>query len=331
MRFSKGQTDYISLFFLLAILLSTIIVILITVPGLKEFVQEFFSSILAAIIVMAAGSFLIIFGVIIAGHSLSAGKTITYIGVAVLIIGFFIIEMAYVTKTKESLAIPMTERCSGRIGGRGLFGGVNAAEFVTCIITGYKYKGEYGAWAFLGFWVFGVVVPLLLFMSLFYDFVDASGIVRQPKSKKIVGYSLGLIAYRGFAVANLLEILSLGTLGIALLALNLIFLGGLLAYIHRVFEKWKPIEYAMGMVRASATARRLLREYTRAAIRAAKEGDQDRLLDLLDTMEHVAHRPDWKRDIANAKNAAVDPEKYQDLLNILERLRQSVDNPTKTT
>jgi hypothetical protein len=137
-----------------------------------------------------------------------------------------------------------------------------------------------------------------------------------------------LIAYRGFAVTNMLEILSLGTIGIALLALNLIFLGGLLAYIHRVFEKWKPIENAMGIVRAGANARKLLREYTRAAIRAAREGDQDHLLDLLDTMEHMATRPDWRRLISEAKNFAVNADRYQDLLNILETLKQSVDHPT---
>jgi len=328
MMFSrKGETDYISLFFLLSLFIATLIVIFLTVPGLGEFFKEFFSSIFSSIIVIALGSFLIIFGIIIAGHSLGAGKTITYIGVAVLIIGFFIIEIAYVTKSKESLAVPMTERCRGTAVGKGLFGGVNAAEFVTCIITGYKYKGDYGAWAFLGFWIFGVVIPILLFISLFYDFVDASGVVRQNKSKKIVGYSLGLIAYRGFVVTNLLEILSIGTVGIALLVLNLIFLGGLLAYIHRVFERWRPLEHAMGIVRAGANARRILREYVTAAIRAAKEGDQQNLLDLLDTMGHLANRLDWKSYIDNAKNAALDPNKFQDVLNNLERLRQSVEHP----
>jgi hypothetical protein len=331
MMFSrKGETDYITLFFLFSILVATLIVIFLTVPGLTDFFKEFFSSILASIIVIAAGSFLILFGVIIAGHSLGFGKTIAYVGVAVLIIGFFIIEMAYITKTKETLAIPMTERCSGSASGRGLFGGVNAAEFVTCMITGYKYKGDYGTWAFLGFWVFGVVVPLMLFLSLFYDFVDASGVVRHAKSKKIVGYSLGLIAYRGFAVANLLEILSIGTLGIALLALNLIFLGGLLAYIHRVFEKWKPIENAMGIVRAGANARKLLREYTKAALKAAREGDQDHLLELLDTMEHIANRIDWKNLIANTKNFVLSGN-YQEVYNLLQKMEESVNKPTSTT
>ncbi|MCX8179675.1 MAG: hypothetical protein N3E38_03025, partial [Candidatus Aenigmarchaeota archaeon] len=208
----KGQTDYISLFFLLTLLIATIAVIFLTVPGLVEFFTEFFTSILTSIIVIAIGSFLILFGVILAGRHFSTGRTIAYIGVAVLLIGFFIIEMAYVTKSKESLRISMTQRCAGS--GR-VFEEANAADFVTCIITGYRYGGDYGSWAFLGFWVFGVVIPILLFISLFQDFVISSGVIRRPKAQKIVGACLGLIAYRGFAVTNLLEILSLGTLGIA--------------------------------------------------------------------------------------------------------------------
>ncbi|MBU5688330.1 MAG: hypothetical protein KQA41_02165 [Candidatus Aenigmarchaeota archaeon] len=327
MEFSKkGETDYISIFFLAAIFISTIIVIFLTVPGLYEFFIEFSSSIFTSIIVLAVGSFIIIFGVILAGTNIRVGKTLAYIGVATLIVGFLIIEMAYVSKSKESLKTPMTERCSGS--GR-VFRGANAADFVTCIITGYRYGGDYGTWAFFGFWVFGVIVPLLLFMSLFYDFVDASGVVRQPKSKKIVGYSLGLIAYRGFAVTNLLEILSLGTLGIALIALNLIFLGGLLAYIHRVFERWKPIEHAIGIARAGANSRRILKDYTKAAIRAAKEGDEHALLDILDSMEHIATRIDWLNIIKQSKNDAIQG-KYNDIINNLQRLENSLNNPSQT-
>ncbi len=321
----KGQTDYISLFFLLSIFIATIFVIFFTVPEISNFFIEFSSSIFTSLIVIALGSFLILFGVIIAGQNLRLGKTLAYIGVGVLIIGFFIVEMAYVAKSKESLKVPLTERCSSSSGT--IFRGVNAADFVTCIITGYKYGGNYGSWAFLGFWIFGVIIPLLLFMSLFYDFVDASGVVKLPKSKKIVGYSLGLIAYRGFAVTNLLEILSLGTLGIALLALNLIFLGGLLAYIHRVFERWKPIEHALGIVRASANARNMLINYTKTAIKAVKEGDEQHLLDILDNMEHLAVRMDWKSLISSAKND-VAAGKYQDALTKLQNLKNSLEHPT---
>lgn len=317
----KGQ-DWISVFFLLAILISTLIVIFVTVPGLFDFVIKSLSDVIFSIVFISIGSFLILFGVIFAGKSLKTGKFLAYLGLGILIIGFFIIEMAYVIKSKEALTTPMTVRCSGS--GGSMFGG-NAAEFIMCIVTGYKYKGSYGGWAFFGYWIFGVVVPLLLLMSLFYDFVDASGVVRQPKSKKIVGYSLGLIAYRGFVAANLLEILSIGTMGIAMLALDLIFLGGLLAYIHRVFEKWRPIEHAMGMVRASANARMMLRNYNKEAIRMIREGNDSATLDILENMEHLANRSDWKTLIAEAK-VLITQGKHSEALQKLDALKNSIGN-----
>lgn len=327
MRFSsKGATDYISLFFLLTILLATIIVIFLTVPGLVEFFTEFFTSILTSIVVIAFGSLLILFGVILAGRHLATGRTIAYIGVAILLVGFFIIEMAYVTKSKEALKVPMTERCSGSYSG-GIFASGNAAEFVTCIITGYKYKGDYGAWAFLGFWVFGVVVPILLFISLFQDFVISSGVIKQRRSQKIVGICLGLIAYRGFAVTNLLEILSLGTLGIALLALNLIFLGGLLAYLHRVFERWRPIEAAMEIVRSSAASRKTLIGYVDALQRAIREGDEDAALHLLRKIEQLTTRSDWLGSVRSIRTSILNGD-YNNAIQQIQQLRESIRQPT---
>ncbi|MEM5799056.1 MAG: hypothetical protein QXZ43_00075 [Candidatus Aenigmatarchaeota archaeon] len=318
----KGQTDYINLFFLGTLLVLTIIVIFLTVPGLSEFLKDFFSYIFSSIIVIAIGSFLILFGVIIAGTNVGLGKTLAYIGVMVLLLGFFIIEMAYVSKSKESLKIPMTERCSGS--GK-IFIDANPADFITCIITGYRYGGDYGTWSFLGFWLFGVIIPLLLFISLFYDFVDASGVIKQPNSKKIVGCSLGLIAYRGFIVTNLLEILSLGTVGIALIALNLIFLGGLLAYIHRVFEKWRPIEHAMGLVRAEVDAKKILKNLTRSAIQAANQNNQESLLEIIKSMRYFATSLEEQEIIARARNYAMQGnynEAGNQLQNLLNRLNE---------
>lgn len=321
----KGQ-DSISIFFLLAILISTIIVIFVTIPGFFDFVIKSLSDVLFSIIFIAVGSFLILFGIIFAGKSLRTGKSLAYFGVGILIIGLFIIEIAYVVKAKEALTTPMAVRCSGS--GNNIFQSGNAAEFVMCVVTGYKYKGSYGGWAFMGYWIFGVIVPILLLMSLFYDFVDSSGVIRQPRSKKIVGYSLGLIAYRGFVVTNLLEILSIGTTGIAVLAIDLIFLGGLLAYIHRVFEKWRPIEHAMGVVRASANARMMLRNYIKEAIRLIKEGNDSAALDILENMEHLANRLDWKNYITQAKNSIAQGTQggYTEALNKLNELKNSIDS-----
>ncbi|MCX8178305.1 MAG: hypothetical protein N3D75_00545 [Candidatus Aenigmarchaeota archaeon] len=317
MVFGSKGADWISVFFLIFIIISILVVAALAIPGFLDSLINNLSNTITSILLIFIGAFLILFGIIIAGSHLRTGKTLSYIGLGVIIIGFLIIQMSYVMKSKEALTTPMTVKCST--------GGMNnIAEGLMCVITGYKYKGNYGGFAFVSYWVFGVVIPLLLLMTLFYDFVRSSGVIQQPKSQKIVGYCLGLIAYRGFVVTNLLEMLSIGTLGIALVALDLIFLGGLLAYIHRVFEKWRPIEHAMGIVRSSAQNKLLMKNYARDVKIMIKNGDFDHALDLLDTMEHYASNMQWKSLIAEAKNKLqTNPQeaeqKINELITLLKR------------
>ncbi|MBU5689899.1 MAG: hypothetical protein QXM68_01730 [Candidatus Aenigmatarchaeota archaeon] len=314
MVFGSKGADWISIFFLLTIVFATLVVTAVAIPGFIDFVLEYITNVITSIMLIAIGSFLILFGIIIAGSHLRTGKTLSYIGLGVIIVGFLIIQMSYVMKSRAALATPMTVKCSTG-------GANNIAEGIMCVITGYKYKGNYGGFAFLSYWVFGVVVPLLLLMSLFYDFVSSSGVIKRPQSQKIVGYCLGLIAYRGFVVTNLLEILSIGTLGIALVALDLIFLGGLLAYINRVFEKWRPIEHAMGIARGSMQAKFLMKNYARDVKIMIKNGDFDHALDILDTMEHYAQNLQWKNLIIEAKNnLQTNPQVAEEKINQLIQL-----------
>lgn len=285
----------------------------------------YLTNIIFSVIAVAIGSFLILFGVIFAGANPRTGRVLAYIGLGIFIIGLFIAEMAYVAKVSTVASTPMVVRCASAPtgGGSGLFSRVGSpAEFISCIITGYKYAGMYSGYAFVGFWIFGVVIPVLLLMFLFYDFVDASGVIRTPKSKKVVGYCLGLIAYRGFVVANLLEVLSIGTVGIALLAINFIFAGGILAYINRVFEQWRPIEDAMGTIRSTGRMNKLLHRLAGEAIHACDAKDLATVKGLLDDMYHLAiTRPDWLHDVNEAREKAQDPTKLPEVQAVLEKLR----------
>ncbi|MCX8179210.1 MAG: hypothetical protein N3E38_00515 [Candidatus Aenigmarchaeota archaeon] len=96
---------------------------------------------------------------------------------------------------------------------------------------------------------------------------------------------------------------------------------------HRVFERWRPLEAAMNIVRSSAAFRRSLRTYIRAAERAAREGDQHALLEILDNMEHITTRTDWLGMIRQLKQSVLQ-NNYQDFYSTLEALRNSVEHPS---
>lgn len=326
---NKGQ-DTITTFILIFFALSTLVVIAMAFGFSLTFLIQYLADIIFALIVIAVGTFLVLFGIMFAAKNPRVGRFLAYFGVAVFIIGFFIAEMAYIVKIKDSLATPLAVKCGGSSsGGSGLFGNVDdVQQFVSCIITGYKYKGEYSAWAVFGFWVFGVLIPLLLLMFLFYDFVDASGVVKKPMSKKVVGYSLGVLAFRGFIVANLIELLSIGSVGIALLAIDLIFAGGLLAYVNRVFEQWRPIEEALGLIRVDSMIKKRLIEHLRVALRACSERQKDNAINAIREADRIiVGRPDYEGQFRRAIMAlSRDPSDFDSATRIIERLIERIQN-----
>ncbi|MEM5877826.1 MAG: hypothetical protein QXF12_03000, partial [Candidatus Aenigmatarchaeota archaeon] len=77
------------------------------------------------------------------------------------------------------------------------------------------------------------------------DFVESSGVVQNPTYQKIIGFGLGFMAYRGFIVTRLIYILDIGATGVAVIALNFIFLGGVLNYVRRSFAQFQILEAEM--------------------------------------------------------------------------------------
>jgi hypothetical protein len=102
-----------------------------------------------------------------------------------------------------------------------------------------------------GFYLAGFLAPLAILTALVADFVEASGVIQRPTYQKIIGFGLGFLAYRGFIVSRLIYILDIGSTGVAVIALNFIWLGGILGYINRSFKQWKTLESAEALGRFS--------------------------------------------------------------------------------
>jgi len=326
----KGQT-WLTILIIALFAVPSIAVILASSGVTIDQIISFFFNTLISIAVIALGTFLILFGVIFAGHNPRTGRILAYIGVGVFVIGLFILEMAYVVKMKESQTGPTAWQPNIKCGSAsgdctGLFCNVdNMYDFITCLVTGYKYKGGYGAWSFVGFWIFGVVTPLLLLIFLFIDFVESSRVIQNLKSQKIIGICLGLIAYRGFIVSNLMEILSLGTTGIAMLAIDLIFAGGILAYVNRVFAQWEPIEEAMGIVRSSLSMRNRLAALAKQTIDLIQADDTTTANTFLTQMKNIANsmgREYFINRVASAQNYINSNDKNKAISELRDLIRE---------
>lgn len=259
--------------------------------------------IFASALVMVGGIAFILFGVILAGTTPRVGRFLAYAGVAIIIIGLFYGELSVISVAEfSSRTIDLTANCpltqiSGEI-----------FDVIACIVSGHKFVGSQGL-EIIGYWIFGVLTPILMFYFIFYDFVKVSNVIQDTNGQIVIALALGLFAYRGFAATYLFEILTLGSLGIAIVAIDLIFAGGLFGMVGRVFGAWKGVEEAMGIVRGGRLIQREMLDLVQAAIAAARNNQAAELQAVLQEMAaYATARPHWnvayQQALANAANPA---------------------------
>jgi MFS family permease len=244
------------LIFIIIILLIVVIpvlIILITSAG-ENFWKVLGNAIAGGLIsimyLILSGGFLI-FGVIFAYYNPKIGKTMTYIGIGGILLTLMILEVTVVGVTgknrlkeeyvfEECKKLPVVKKDVASM-----------MNSLSCIITGY-FPQKYSSTYLIGFWIFGVAIPLIVLSGIFLDLVESSGIIKNYK--RLIGWGLGFMAYRGFVVSNLIYIIDFVSAGVAVIVLNFIFVGGLLAYTNRIFSQWKTVEDAIELGKSQVIA-----------------------------------------------------------------------------
>ena len=197
--------------------------------------------ILLYFVFIVGSGFLIFIGMIIAPSNPRIGKYLSYSGLVGIMILLLLIETSIVGFSGYKIAnnikggsywAPCTSKPS------------NLITYITCFSTGHQpiTTDTVGILGIFGFSIFGIIMPLFIFVALFSDFVETSGVVQNRTYQKIIGLGLGFMAYRGFIVSRLIYILDIGSVGVAVIALNFIWLGGILSYIRRSFRQWQLLE-----------------------------------------------------------------------------------------
>lgn len=198
-----------------------------------------------SIIGLIFSGFLIFIGMMVAPYYPKYGRWIAYSGVVGLMLLLLMIEFYIVQKASKDVGVGsnmnLWKDCSNTPGSWHIF--------LSCALTGHQpMQQTANFWDFIGiygFLIFGLLVPLFILTALFSDFVESSGVVQNPTYQKIIGFGLGFMAYRGFIVTRLIYILDIGATGIAVIALNFIFLGGVLNYVRRSFAQFQTLEAEM--------------------------------------------------------------------------------------
>jgi hypothetical protein len=252
--------------YLFGVLFLTVIIPLLFFLGIMLISGKMDTNIIAGLSVLnifffVGSGFLIFIGLMIAPSYPKWGRYLAYGGVVGIMILLLIIETSIVGMSVNKFR---NQYESGKIWSECTSTPKSMMSFVSCALTGHQplpnsTKDVWGIIGVYGFYLAGLLVPLAILTALFADFVESSGVVQNPTYQKIIGLGLGFMAYRGFIVTRLIYILDIGSTGVALIALNFIWLGGILSYINRSFRQWRILEDEQLLGRYSEQALRSLK------------------------------------------------------------------------
>lgn len=239
------------------------------------------SSFIVFLLLILSGGLLIL-GVIVAYSYPKTGKIMAYIGIGGVLISLIVFEIFIaiiasfrnagvdinaadlMKEIKEkSIKYESFSSCDSLPVVKGK-SGISLGDSLSCIITGYLPKNVSTIY-YLGFWIFGVVMPLLITSGIFNDLVESAGIINNRISRRLIGWGLGFIAYRGLLITGFIFILDYVSAGMAIIVLNFIFVGGLLSYTNRIFSQWKPLEDAIDMSKSITVGTTNVRTILRTA------------------------------------------------------------------
>lgn len=182
------------------------------------------------ILFFMGSGFLVFLGMLLSSLNPKVGRIISYLGLTGIMVFLIILEMYFFAPFLENYS-KVNEK---------FFSCIDDSD-ILCIFLGTKtYRAN--IWENIGFYLFIVAIPLVILISIFIDFIGASEVIRSPKLRTIIGICMGFLAYRGFLVTKLIYILDIGSIGVATIAVNFIWLGGILGYVKRSFAQWRILE-----------------------------------------------------------------------------------------
>ncbi len=313
--------------FVILILLAFVIPILIILltsadenfwQALNDLVMKGFLSLL---LLAFSGGFLIL-GVIIAYSNPKIGKIIAYIGIGGVLFTLLFIEVSVTGITAKNRIKDefVFETCKQLPVVKGDVASI--ADSLSCIITGYLPK-NYSSVYLIGYWIFGIAIPLLITSSIFLDLVESSGIMRNKMSQKILGWGLGFMAYRGLVVSNLIYVIDFLSAGMAIIVLNFIFVGGLLAYTNRIFSQWKSLEDVIEIGKSIKVGHTTAKQILDQAISIAEKGDYEGSKTILNNFQRVFYQADPSGKLWSKITSTFSKEN-KDFVNSIKKIRNEI-------
>ncbi len=327
----ENIAEIIGFFVIVAVFLFIPAVIAAIIGGSISIIASYIAGIITLgfifFLALLFGTIIVIIGFISAPYFASLGQPkiaryISYFGALVIMFSFIYLEVGIFSSVigesiKKRSAIFMP--CDN-------FAGKNLLDITSCILLGYYPIGDKlsTGFAYWSVYLFNVILPIIIIVFIFTDAVENSGIVSNQFYAKLIGFGLGMMAWRGFIITRLIFILDFGATGIALLLINLLFFGIVFNRIKLFFQTYQQLEDVIETRIEYQTWKPLLEREIRAASISPP------------TMKRLAEDPDFfnrlkfvvgpvaAQAIANEMTKVQDTRQATILANkIIKRLRSS--------
>jgi hypothetical protein len=201
-----------------------------------EILLPIFTTWIGWILLLVGGIILIIISYVFATY-VRLSKILFRLGIVLLVISLFLAEFAYVFPLLTKDVNINYEKCKEvKLD--------DLASTASCIITGYvpvASSSEGFTITLVSFWI-TILIILSILIYIFYDFVEASGIIGSGAAKRVIAFGFGFLAFRGVLASQFINFFSYGMFGIALLIINFIIAGGLFTYAGRFFGRFEVLE-----------------------------------------------------------------------------------------
>ena len=182
------------------------------------------------------GILIIVIGIAFRGKIWASG--IVTLGVIIIFVAVFLAELSY-------LVIP------GRLPLLGVKVDISACEnyFIplieetqqdpiydffgtsACILSGYA-PSTYNWLGMSIFFIFGIIIPLAILITLFYDF---SGFLINRNVRNVIAFTGGLLSFRALFSTLFIDFIIYGYGGIGLLMFNYLLFGWAITWVRRMF------------------------------------------------------------------------------------------------
>jgi hypothetical protein len=190
------------------------------------------------------------------GRHVRLSKILFRIGAISVVISFVIIEINYAFPLLTKDVNVSYEPCKE-------IQWDNLPYVAACMAAGYvpiSSSDTAREIVYINFW-FTIIAVLFILIYMFYDLIDSSRIIGSESAKRVMAVGFGFLAFRGFLASQLVNFLSYGLFGVALIIINFVIAGGLFSYSNRFFKRYELVEEQVEKRGAIKTAEASLKEF----------------------------------------------------------------------